>query len=159
MSSFRYCRAVWLYIFCISYSKLYWVVVAVEKPIVRLWQAIGRAKNAIVPLCQVTAIYMRQTGKITFRHSTSKISDRHIRIFNSYIRVIDSKDNRSDSKALTGNSLMTGKVFRYYKPNLAKCSIFGWSIVKNADIPFCGLFQKVGWIPGSVLKSGIIQNG
>lgn len=98
----------------------------------------------MVPLCQVTVIYMRQTNKTISSYSISKIYNRHIEIFDSHIRVIDIKDTRSDSTAFTSDSIMTGKVFQCYKPNLAKCSILGWNIVKNADILFGGLFQKVG---------------
>ena len=158
MSSFRHCLEAWLYIFCISYSKLHWAAETVKNVIVQLWQVIGRVKKAIVPLCQVTAIYMRQINKTISSYIISKIYNRHIKIFDSHIRVIDIKDTRSDSTASTSDSIMTGKVFRCYKPNLAKCSILGWNIVKNADIPFSGLFQKVGWIPGNALESGIIQN-
>lgn len=87
---------------------------------------------------------MRQTGKTISSYSISKFFYKRIRIFNSNIRVIDGKDTRLDSMALTGNNIMTGKVFRYLKLKLAKRSIFEWSIVKNADIPFYRLFQKVG---------------
>lgn len=75
--------------------------------IVRLRKAIGRVKKEIVPLCQVTAIYMRQINKTISSYIVSKIYNRHIKIFDSHIRVIDIKDTRSDSTAFTSDSIMT----------------------------------------------------
>ena len=75
--------------------------------IVRLRKAIGRVKKEIVPLCQVTAIYMSQTNETPSTYSISTIYNRHIEIFDSHIRVIDIKDTRSDSTAFTSDSIMT----------------------------------------------------
>lgn len=147
MISFRHFLEVWLYIFCIGYSKLHWVAEAVKKVIVRPWQVIGRVKKAIVPLCQVTAIYMRQINKTISSYIVSKIYNRHIKIFDSHIRVIDIKDTRSDSTASTSDSIMSGKVFRCYKPNLAKCSILGWNIVKKCRHPVWRIISKSGMNP------------